>query len=634
MNHRFLTGLALGAALLLIHGPARPLGLGEARVDSYLNQPLQATVRLLEASATDLESLTVVPAALADYERVGLSSEALTFGLEVTLDRRVTPPVARITSTRPVTDPVIQILLDARWSGGRMLREYTLFLDPPSIEAEPPPPRARISDPARERAAVSRVIGDTYGPVVSGDTLWSIANAYRADSALSMNQVMLAIVNRNPHAFRDGNVHHLLRGTELYMPGRDEIEAIDAADAAAIVAAHTAAWRDPQQDVAVPRLADAALPEESMPLPPESRDAPGTARVPEIVHRLELVPPEDEASGRGAAGLADDDAIAAQAALARAEEEMFAAQLEAEDLRARLDAMRPGHPGEAAGFALMDAELAAFEQSLRETRLAVADQAPGQGQAPIDAIGDEIAAYFASLDMRVGDGNAAIGADTIVQESASDLSGATAADPGAVSAGAAPEAAGRQDPVHWLREPASWGLLSGLVVLLSALAWLIMYQRAPAPAGTEDDRSAPGQGQPGYQAGGDAQVRREFEEPEFGLTDELEEELEDMDAVAGDGVDEDPEPRRSDGLPGNEIEWSDPTDVYETVDDLPADVDDDSGIADIFTLDDDDADVKLDLARAYVSMEDVDAARAILNEVLDEGNPDQRKQARELLERI
>ena len=41
---------------------------------------------------------------------------------------------------------------------------------------------------------------------------------------------------------------------------------------------------------------------------------------------------------------------------------------------------------------------------------------------------------------------------------------------------------------------------------------------------------------------------------------------------------------------------------------------------------------KLDLARAYVDMGDPDGARSILNEVLEEGDPAQRQEARQLLE--
>ncbi|MGB0515149.1 MAG: type IV pilus assembly protein FimV, partial [Wenzhouxiangellaceae bacterium] len=54
--------LALAIALAL-PGTALAVGLGEARVDSYLNQPLDVRMRLLDATADELDSLTVVPAA-------------------------------------------------------------------------------------------------------------------------------------------------------------------------------------------------------------------------------------------------------------------------------------------------------------------------------------------------------------------------------------------------------------------------------------------------------------------------------------------------------------------------------------------------------------------------------------------
>ena len=124
------------------------LGLGEARVQSYLNQPLEVEIQLIDVSREELEALTVRPADAADYRRVGLELNALQTDLEVTLLRDRDPAVVRVTSSEPVGDPVVQILLHARWSSGRVLREYTLFLDPPRVDVSPPAEPS--ADDARE----------------------------------------------------------------------------------------------------------------------------------------------------------------------------------------------------------------------------------------------------------------------------------------------------------------------------------------------------------------------------------------------------------------------------------------------------------------------------------------------------
>ncbi|NCO20389.1 MAG: hypothetical protein GW900_10160, partial [Gammaproteobacteria bacterium] len=191
--------LALAIAIAMaLPGSALAVGLGEARVDSYLNQPLDVRMRLLDATADDLDTLTVTPASPAEFDRLGVMSNALALGLEISVDRSKSPPVIRVRSSRPVADPVVQLLIDARWSGGRMLREYTLFLDPPTLPVAPPPapvrPQAEPAQPVpapmtrqtpeairpaapRSQPQVRAVSGQSYGPVAGGETLWSIARA-------------------------------------------------------------------------------------------------------------------------------------------------------------------------------------------------------------------------------------------------------------------------------------------------------------------------------------------------------------------------------------------------------------------------------------------------------------------------
>ena len=138
---RILNGWALVALGVMVPLGAQALGLGEARVESFLNQPLEVRMRLLDATEDDLDSLTVATADPADYERLGMMADSLALRLDVQVDRSVSPPVVRVTSNRAVTDPVVQLLIDARWANGRVLREYTLFLDPATVAVDAPAPR-------------------------------------------------------------------------------------------------------------------------------------------------------------------------------------------------------------------------------------------------------------------------------------------------------------------------------------------------------------------------------------------------------------------------------------------------------------------------------------------------------------
>ena len=57
-------------------------------------------------------------------------------------------------------------------------------------------------------------------------------------------------------------------------------------------------------------------------------------------------------------------------------------------------------------------------------------------------------------------------------------------------------------------------------------------------------------------------------------------------------------------------------------------------IEEIFYLGDEESATKLELAYAYVKMNDFEGAREILSEVVEEGNSDQKKEAEKLLRRI
>ncbi|MFT6206735.1 MAG: pilus assembly protein FimV, partial [Colwellia sp.] len=68
---------------------------------------------------------------------------------------------------------------------------------------------------------------DQYGPITSKDTLWNIALKVRPDPTLSVYQVMQALYQKNPQAFKENNLNHLNNGQYLKLPSIDEMRAIN-----------------------------------------------------------------------------------------------------------------------------------------------------------------------------------------------------------------------------------------------------------------------------------------------------------------------------------------------------------------------------------------------------------------------
>ncbi|MCH8501415.1 MAG: hypothetical protein LAT77_05815 [Aliidiomarina sp.] len=82
-----------------------------------------------------------------------------------------------------------------------------------------------------ETPAVTEPGQQLYGPIQRRETLWLIANRFHPDRSVSVYQTMAAIIDANPHAFPNGNVHELLSNVTLLIPSANEIRAIDAEEA-------------------------------------------------------------------------------------------------------------------------------------------------------------------------------------------------------------------------------------------------------------------------------------------------------------------------------------------------------------------------------------------------------------------
>ena len=143
-NSSVCAAALLAVASLGFSPAAWSLGLGDARVESYLNQPLQARIDLISQASDDLTSVTAQLASAADYELIGASRDAVSVPIRFTIENIDGDAYILATSNLPIGDPVLRLIVEVNWSSGRMLREYTLFLDPPSVP-EPGAPAALAS---------------------------------------------------------------------------------------------------------------------------------------------------------------------------------------------------------------------------------------------------------------------------------------------------------------------------------------------------------------------------------------------------------------------------------------------------------------------------------------------------------
>src|SRR2546421_4170918 len=145
----FLTvGLVAGA--LAIPPSALALGLGKLTVDSALGQPLAARIELTSATRDELESLSAKIADPSLYRQNNLTYQGVLARTRVAIEYAGGNPVLKISSTAPVNEPFLDLMVELNWASGRVVREYTFLLDPPGASA---PSVAEPIAPARTGAA-------------------------------------------------------------------------------------------------------------------------------------------------------------------------------------------------------------------------------------------------------------------------------------------------------------------------------------------------------------------------------------------------------------------------------------------------------------------------------------------------
>ncbi|MGZ8992876.1 MAG: type IV pilus assembly protein FimV, partial [Burkholderiaceae bacterium] len=267
--------LSLALGLAVISPQADAAGLGRLNVTSGLGQPLRAELEVTSVGRDELPTLQVRMAPLAAFRAANLDFNPALSNLRFALDKRPDGNYfVRISSAQPVNEPYLDLMVELTWSTGRVIREYTVLLDPPSLRADAPvvppvaaattptapsalPPSTRPSAPSTSsspglattppgtpapstapsqatttpRAATPRSTpADGSYVVKSGDTLGAIAGRNKPAS-VSLDQMLVALLRANPDAFVANNVNRLKAGATLTFPSESEVAAIAQPDA-------------------------------------------------------------------------------------------------------------------------------------------------------------------------------------------------------------------------------------------------------------------------------------------------------------------------------------------------------------------------------------------------------------------
>lgn len=298
--------LASASVLGLWGSGASALSLGRVNVQSALGEPLRAEIEILEINEEEASSLRPRVALPDSFRASGMEYSQALNGLQISLQRRPDGQrYLRLSNSRPINEPYVDLILEASWSSGRVVRDYTMLFDPPTLNggqaAVPQAPQVssvpvRIAPPAAEAPAATpvaaplspapaeaatssspapaestpipapgaesrvpsapvaaeptpssppapAVAGRSSVTVKGGDTAGKLAMAQKP-ADVSLDQMLLAMLRANPEAFMDGNVNRLRKGAVLDMPGSEEAQVTSAEEARQIIVAQSKDFND------------------------------------------------------------------------------------------------------------------------------------------------------------------------------------------------------------------------------------------------------------------------------------------------------------------------------------------------------------------------------------------------------
>ena len=343
------------ASALVLTSAAHAAGLGKLTVLSALGQPLRAEIELTSVSPEEASGLAARLASPEAFRNANIEFNPALSSLRFAVEQRGGRQFIRVSSTQPLNEPFVDLLLELTWNNGRLVREYTFLLDPAELRAtqaaqvaaneaparaerpaaaptpapaaavpaaaEAPRPRRSSVRPSAENAPAQERAASEYR-VRRGDTLGEIAGQLKPVD-VSLDMMLVALYRANPDAFIGNNMNRLKSGRILAVPDADAVRATAPGEAHGVVVAHAAdfnAYRN--------KLAGQVGNAEPVKAPPSSQGAGGkiSAKVEErptaaneSQDQLRLSKAAPEAAGGKGSTVAAEDHIAKEKELADAQ---------------------------------------------------------------------------------------------------------------------------------------------------------------------------------------------------------------------------------------------------------------------------------------------------------------------------
>ena len=275
-------------------------GLGKLNVMSGLGEPLKADIELISVTPEELNTITANIASEEAYTTQGIEKPASHNSIKVSVAKNASGvPVLKLNSSQVISEPFLDMLIQVDWASGRLLREYTVLLDPPGYTGEadssastaqapiistkgqkrsdhnadsgsqnqPMSNEAPMHAPSGIKKSNKRVksmpsdkVGDSeaaatevYGKEYTthrGDSLAKIARNLKPDG-ISLEQMLVGLYQANPNAFEGDNMNRLKVGQIIRQPSQEALNAMSRGEAKKEIKVQTANWNAYRNKLAV-----------------------------------------------------------------------------------------------------------------------------------------------------------------------------------------------------------------------------------------------------------------------------------------------------------------------------------------------------------------------------------------------
>ncbi len=291
MHNSKLKRITVALCMALVPISVFAAGLGKLNVMSGLGEPLKADIELIAVTPAELNSLTAAIASEEAYAIQGLEKPASHNTIKVDIAKNANgEPILKLKSAQPISEPFLDMLIQVDWASGRLLREYTVLLDPPGYTGEAD---ASAQDSQASQAPVVKPSGSTQtsstpndqmagakmgedgmassssgskktskrakkaisseemavAPDASGqeyvtqrgDTLAEIARNMKPEG-ISLEQMLVGLYQTNPNAFQGDNMNRLKVGKIIRQPSEETLNSISRKEASSEIKVQTANW--------------------------------------------------------------------------------------------------------------------------------------------------------------------------------------------------------------------------------------------------------------------------------------------------------------------------------------------------------------------------------------------------------